>query len=244
MEVERDNALLRSSFLLAGTSVSPASPLSCLLFPMQPNHIQALMASTCNPQTAILPTTTTQFAGDENVTTTTGPTTMPLSTMPLSATAPPAILHSSPLHYVSPHYSSDSSSTVFMPYTSSSSHSRTNNNDTAASEYGKRSRDDVCTSFVSTFKKRVRENAYLAPRSSTKKSLVSAVGTLASTSTMHVGNNNNNNDMMPLSGLVSDKVHHRKQLSGSGIEGFLGGGGDHDAMEVDVEATRPRSMSF
>lgn len=73
--------------------------------------------------------------------------------------------------------------------------------------------------------KKTRSNIYIPPRQ-IPISFTSQVGSLAVGSTR-------SNDL--------NQVGFRRQLSSSKIECFLG---DHDAMDVDMETTRQRSMSF
>jgi hypothetical protein len=94
----------------------------------------------------------------------------------------------------------------------------------------KRERDDGCNSTQHipvarpSAQKKSRRNTYVAPRH-VPATFTGQMGSLVVTK--------NINDPR--------QVGFRRQLSSSKIEGFLG---DHDAMEVDTETTRPRSMSF
>jgi len=72
--------------------------------------------------------------------------------------------------------------------------------------------------------KKKRSNAYIAPRQ-VPSTFTSQMGSLV------VSKDSNS----------QQRVGFRRQLSSSKIEAFLG---DHDAMDVEPESTRPRSMSF
>lgn len=94
----------------------------------------------------------------------------------------------------------------------------------------KRKRDEGCntTHYILAAQqlapKKLRNNTYMAPRC-LPPTFTSQTGSLV------VANNGND----------PRQVGFRRQLSTSKIEVFLG---DHDAMDVDTETTRPRSMSF
>ncbi|GAX15501.1 hypothetical protein FisN_8Lh199 [Fistulifera solaris] len=84
----------------------------------------------------------------------------------------------------------------------------------------------------SYLQKKVRPNDYIAPRkipTTFTSTMGSLVGGDVSTLPWTGGEGNR-------------RIHLRKQLSGSKLEGFLSS--ETDAMDVDPAETRPRSMSF
>lgn len=93
------------------------------------------------------------------------------------------------------------------------------------------------TQQLESASKKTRHNGYIAPRQ-IPATFTSQVGSLAVGNSAISGNSTitagGNNDMR--------QVGFRRQLSSSKIECFLGG--DHDAMDVDADTPRPRSMSF
>jgi hypothetical protein len=99
--------------------------------------------------------------------------------------------------------------------------------------------------------KRTRTNEYRPPRK-VPTSFTSQVGSLAvGHHVMMMGNNNNNNhasstrttrEQQQQQQMASRAVGLRRQLSSSKIEAFLSS--SDDAMDVDVEQGRPRSMSL
>jgi hypothetical protein len=88
------------------------------------------------------------------------------------------------------------------------------------------------TTTNSSLQKKIRPNDYIAPRkipTTFTSTMGSLVGGDAST--------------LPWTGGEGHRrIHLRKQLSGSKLEGFLSS--ETDAMDVDPAETRPRSMSF
>ena len=85
--------------------------------------------------------------------------------------------------------------------------------------------------------KRSRSNLYMAPKQIPKNTFTSQVGSLVVNRQLQ--NPADKNDARQVIGF-------RRQLSSSKIEAFLSANvNDHDTdMEVDMEASRPRSMSF
>jgi hypothetical protein len=76
--------------------------------------------------------------------------------------------------------------------------------------------------------KRRRDARYVAPRQ-VPKTFTSTMGSLAAAGPPGGGNL---------------RVHLRQQLSGSNLMAYLGAAGGGDAMDVEDEAARPRSMSL
>ncbi len=88
------------------------------------------------------------------------------------------------------------------------------------------------TTNSSYLQKKIRPNDYIAPRkipTTFTSTMGSLVGGDASTLPWTGGEGNR-------------RIHLRKQLSGSKLEGFLSS--ETEAMDVDPAETRPRSMSF
>lgn len=88
------------------------------------------------------------------------------------------------------------------------------------------------TTNSSSLNKKSRQNDYIAPRkipTTFTSTMGSLVGGDASALPWNGGEGNR-------------RIHLRKQLSGSKLEGFLSS--EADAMDVDASEPRPRSMSF
>lgn len=88
------------------------------------------------------------------------------------------------------------------------------------------------TTNSSSFNKKTRQNDYIAPRK-IPTTFTSTMGSL-------VGGDAS---ALPWTGGERNRrIHLRKQLSGSKLEGFLSS--ETDAMDIDSAEARPRSMSF
>ena len=142
---------------------------------------------------------------------------------------------SSSVRYVSP--ASSASGSLLMPL-NGSCHDRLSLS--MVSEHStKRGRDDCSDSEEDNnhksagLPKKTREHNYIVPRS-IPETFTSAMGSLAARSVFGCNTDTGGGSNM--------RVHIRRQLSGSGLDPFLGGG--DDSMEVDTEASRPRSMSL
>lgn len=90
--------------------------------------------------------------------------------------------------------------------------------------------------YAPSFKKS-RSNTFIAPKV-VAKTFNSEIGSLVAVANTQLQQGNN------VTGNNSLRCNFRRQLSGSKIEGFLSGGGDQEAMDVDTESNKPRSMSF
>jgi hypothetical protein len=145
-------------------------------------------------------------------------------------------------------------SIVYMPYDSAargvqedlalsrvSSHStKRGRSDGSDSEEGSSRIEEIASAF-----KKSREHVNLAPRH--VPAFIGAMGSLAAGSILAdaAADEKMNGTSRHQHHLGSNllRVHLRKQLSVGRLEPFLGG--DHDAMDVDTEATtKMRSMSF